>query len=166
MKLQLGILIFIVGGLALVMAACTGTQPDNRAADEAAIRAADVAFSRVVEAKELDSVMACYADDAVAMFPNTPMLTTRDDIRKSFTEFFAVPGLAMKWKVTKVEAARSGDLGYTLGTYEMTMNDAKGMPFTDHGKYTTVWKKQADKSWKVIVDMSNTDLPAMPPPSK
>jgi hypothetical protein len=44
-------LLFLVPG-------CTQQQPDTRAADEAAIRAADVAFSKAVEAKQLDAAMA------------------------------------------------------------------------------------------------------------
>jgi uncharacterized protein (TIGR02246 family) len=151
--------------LALLMPACTKQQPDTRAADEAAIRATDIAFSKAVEARQLDAALAFYADDAVVMFVNAPMLTSKDAIRKAFGEFFAMPGIAMKWQVTKVVAARSGDFGYTVGTYEMTMNDSQGNPITDRGKYATVYKKQADGSWKAVVDISNTDLPA-PPPSK
>ncbi len=149
--------------LALLLPACTQQQPDTRAADEAAIRATDVAFSKAVEAKQLDAAVAFYADDAVVMFVNVPMLTTKEAIRKAFGEFLVMPGVAMKWQVTKVEAARSGDFGYAVGTYEITMNDSKGKPITDHGKYATVYKKQADGSWKAVVDISNTDLPVTPP---
>jgi ketosteroid isomerase-like protein len=163
MKTHLKLTMLTACCLALLLPACTQQQPDTRAADEAAIRAADVAFSKAVEAKQLDAAVANYADDAVAMFVNAPMLTTKEAIRKSFSEFFVMPGLAMKWQVTKVEAARSGDFGYTVGTYEMTMNDAKGKTITDHGKYTTVWRKQSDGSWKAVVDISNTDLPVTPP---
>ena len=163
MKTQLKLTMLTACCLALLLPACTQQQPDTRAADEAAIRAVDVAFSKAVEAKQLDAAVAFYADDAVVMFVNAPMLTTKDAIRKAFEEFFAMPGIAMKWQVTKVDAAGSGDLGYTVGTYEMTMNDSKGKPITDHGKYTTVWKKQSDGSWKAVVDISNTDLPLTPP---
>ena len=34
----------------------------------------------------------------------------------------------MSWKVSKVEVAKSGDLGFVSGTYEFTMNDASGKP--------------------------------------
>jgi ketosteroid isomerase-like protein len=44
----------------------------------------------------------------------------------------------------------------------MTENDAAGKPMTDKGKYLEVWKKQADGTWKCVVDMFNTDLPAPP----
>jgi ketosteroid isomerase-like protein len=55
--------------------------------------------------------------------------------------------------------AHSGDLGYTIGAYEMTFNDPTGKTVSDKGKYVTVWKKQKDGSWKVLLDVFNTDLP-------
>jgi ketosteroid isomerase-like protein len=30
----------------------------------------------------------------------------------------------------------------------------------DHGKYVEVWKKQPDGSWKCVIDMYNSDVPA------
>lgn len=61
-----------------------------------------------------------------------------------------------------MEVAKSGDIGYTQGTYEMTVNDAKGNPNTDRGKYLSIWKKQADGAWRCIVDTFNSDLPPAP----
>jgi ketosteroid isomerase-like protein len=72
----------------------------------------------------------------------------------------ASPGFALSWQASKVEASRGGDLAYSVGTYELTMNDPKGKPVTDRGKYMTVWKKQPDGQWKVVTDMYNSDLPA------
>jgi ketosteroid isomerase-like protein len=47
-----------------------------------------------------------------------------------------------------------------VGTYQQTLNDAKGKPVTDRGKYLTVWKKQPDGKWKAVADMGISDLPA------
>jgi ketosteroid isomerase-like protein len=55
--------------------------------------------------------------------------------------------------------AKSGELGYTSGTYQMTFNDPSGKPISDTGKYVTVWKKQSDGGWKVLLDSFNSDLP-------
>ena len=56
-------------------------------------------------------------------------------------------------------------MGYTYGnfTFHITMPD--GSPLDDYGKYATIWKKQADGSWKVAVDSFNSDVMMMPPPS-
>ncbi|MCX6635202.1 MAG: DUF4440 domain-containing protein, partial [Acidobacteria bacterium] len=62
--------------------------------------------------------------------------------------------------------ARSGDVAYSHGTYAMTMNDAKGKPVNDKGKFVTVYRKQPDGKWKVVADIINSDLPAPAPPKK
>jgi ketosteroid isomerase-like protein len=51
----------------------------------------------------------------------------------------------------------AGDLGYTTGSYEVTVNDAKGNPVTSRGKVVVVWKKQPDGSWKAVLDIWNSD---------
>jgi ketosteroid isomerase-like protein len=141
-------------GITLLVIGCTPQQPapaaDTRAADEAAIRAADAAWSQA--AKSADGMLPFYADDATILAPNAPMASDGDSRRKAITALFAMPGAALSWQATKVEVARSGDIGYSLGTYEMTMNDASGTPVSDRGKYTTIWRKQADGTWKVVVD--------------
>ena len=77
-----------------------------------------------------------------------------------FRSLMNTPGFALTFQSTKVEVARAGDLGYSIGAYELTLNDAKGKPVKDRGKYATVWKKQADGSWKAVVDMFSSDLPS------
>jgi ketosteroid isomerase-like protein len=41
----------------------------------------------------------------------------------------------------------------------MTFSDRSGKTVSDKGKYVTVWKKQKDSSWKVLLDIFNSDLP-------
>jgi ketosteroid isomerase-like protein len=76
----------------------------------------------------------------------------------------AMPGFGLTWKATRAEVSASGDVGYTVGAYEMTMNDATGKPQVDKGKYVTIWKKGADGKWKVKEDIFNSDTPPPPPP--
>jgi ketosteroid isomerase-like protein len=52
--------------------------------------------------------------------------------------------------------AASGDLGYTFGNYVLKAKDKDGKPVVEYGKYATVWKKQKDGSWKVVMDMGNS----------
>ncbi len=169
MKKHWGMTVIAGCGLALLALNCDQQQkpaPDARAADEAAIRQADVAWSKLAEAKQMDAHNEYFLEDAVLLAPNEAMVAGKEAIRNMMGAMFAMPGFAVKWQPTKVEAARSGDFGYSLGTYELSMNDPKGRPMADRGKYLTVWKKQADGSWKVAVDMFNSDLPVSQPPSK
>jgi ketosteroid isomerase-like protein len=52
-----------------------------------------------------------------------------------------------------------GELAYSTGTYTLSFNDPAGKGVTDRGKYATVWRKQGDGSWKVVIDVFNSDLP-------
>jgi ketosteroid isomerase-like protein len=125
------------------------------AADEKAVRHADEQWSKVAAAKDLDKTVSFYADDAVVLPPNQAAVTTKDGIRNLWKGF--LDSLTdISWKTTRVEMAKSGDMGYLIGTYEMTMKDGS----KDKGKYCEVWKKQADGKWKVTTDMFSSDLPA------
>lgn len=69
------------------------------------------------------------------------------------------PNSALTWQPTKVEVARSGDLGYTTGTYESKFHDKEGKPQTRRGRYVTVWRKDPAGRWKVVIDIGNQDAP-------
>jgi ketosteroid isomerase-like protein len=156
----------VASAFACFAAACAQPQPaappDTRAADEAAVRKADEDWAAAAQSKQVDAWVAFYADDAAVLPPNEKMATTKESIRKEIGDLLGLPGLSVSWQATKVEAGRSGDLAYTYGTYELTSNNPKGKPVTDHGKYVEIWKKQSDGSWKCIVDTWSSDLPAAP----
>jgi ketosteroid isomerase-like protein len=127
---------------------------------EYALAAADAAWMKVYHAKDLAKSVAFCDEHASMLVPNAPIATGKDAITKAITSDFAHDDIT--WHVKKVGVARSGELGYTSGTSEMTSKDASGKTMSDHGKYLTVWKKQADGTWKVLFDMFNSDLPAVP----
>jgi len=158
---------FCCASLAL-LAGCA-TQPqgaaDTRSADAATIREAEIAWSKAAGAKQLDATVAYYTDESNVLPPNAPMATGKAAARKTWEEMMALPGFAISWQPVAVVVSQAGDLGYTRGTYELTMNDPKGKPSTDRGKYMAVWKKQTDGSWKAVEDMFNSDLP-LPAPAK
>ena len=147
---------------------CGQQQPpaDTRAADEAAIRETDMAWSKAAAAKQVDAMPSYYAEDGSMLPPNAPIVTGREAIHKTWTQLFETPGFSVSWQPAKVEVARSGDLAYSQGTYELTMNDPKGNPVQDRGKYVVVWRKGADGSWKAVADMFNSDLSPAAPPAK
>jgi uncharacterized protein (TIGR02246 family) len=133
--------------------------PDMRAADEAAIRELDEQWSATAAKNDLDGTVAFYADDAVLLPPNAPIAGDRKSIRESWAGMLG-PNTAVSWKVSKVAAAKSGEMGYLYGTYQLSMQDPKGGPaMRDTGKMVEIWKKQSDGKWKCIVDTFNSDIP-------
>jgi ketosteroid isomerase-like protein len=70
--------------------------------------------------------------------------------------------MSMRWQPISAEISKSGDLGYTVGSYTITRTDEKGDLVVGTGKYLTVWRLQKDGSWKVEFD---TGVPDTPPAS-
>src|SRR5213595_2877219 len=154
MKTKMLITTFVLG-LATAGVCLAG---DSKA--EQALRDADAAWSKATGSKDLDKTVSYYSNDATVLPPNTSAATTKEAIRKIWQDMLASPSFVISWKATKVEVAKSGDLGFLSGTYELTMNDASGKPVNDHGKYVEVWEKQSDGKWKCGTDIWNSDLPA------
>src|SRR5437016_11620178 len=150
-------LLVLAGCIALLSFTFVGTAAAADTKIEQALRDADAQWSKVAGAKDLDKTVSFYADDATVLPPNQPMVTSKTGIRnlwKGFLESLT----DISWKTSRVEMAKSGDMGYLIGTYTMTMKDGT----KDTGKYCEVWKKQADGKWKVAADILNSDLPTTP----
>jgi uncharacterized protein (TIGR02246 family) len=143
---------------------CAVSEADTKNIGQA-LRDLDAQWSAAAGAKDLEKTISFYSEDAIVLPTNAPAATTKDAIRTTWKDLLTSPGLAISWKTTKVEVAKSGDIAYTSGTYELTMNDTSGKPINDRGKYVEVWKKQADGKWKVVADIWNSDLP-LPSPEK
>jgi ketosteroid isomerase-like protein len=153
------------GYLALVLlAAGCGQQnsKDTRAADEGALRDLDAQWSKAAAARNVDAAVSYYSDDATLLAPNAPAVRDKQSIRAAWSALLG-PDTSLSWQASKVEVARSSDLAYVMGVYQMTSKDAQGKPVTDSGKFVEVWKKQADGNWKTVADIFNTDLPAQAP---
>ena len=130
---------------------------------ERTLRDLDDQRAKAAAAKDVEQTIAFYSDDAIVLPPNTTRAATKPPSTCDRFEMFASPGLVITWKPTKVQLAKSGDMGWVSGTYELTMNDASGKPIDDRGKYLEVWEKQSDGNWKCRAEMWNSDLAASAP---
>jgi len=143
--------------LSLFVPSSAGGKPPKNPAD--AVRAADEEWMKVFAGKDLDKSVAFCEENGAVLAPNAPIAQGREAIAKSFSGFFALPNLKIAWHADKADVARSGELGYTSGMYQMSFTDPAGKVISDKGKYVTVWKKQVDGRWEVLLDIFNTDMP-------
>jgi uncharacterized protein (TIGR02246 family) len=140
--------------LTMCLAAAVCVAADTKESEQA-LRDLDAQWSAAAGAKDLEKTVSFYADDALVLPPNEPMVTSKDGIRNLWKGFLDSIS-DMSWKATRVEIAKSGDLAVLTGTYEMTMKDGT----KDRGKYCEVWEKKAKGKWKCGTDIWNSDLPA------
>ena len=151
------------GLLCLLAVGCSPTSesaPDSREADVEAIRQADLAWVEAQAADGLEGTMSFYVDDGIMLPPNMPMAIGKEAIRKASEALgIGAPGSSVTWQPMQIEVARSGDIGYAIGTFEgFSVNEA-GNPVRTKGKYVEIWKKQADGTWMIAADMFSPDSP-------
>ena len=135
----------------------TPTTAEDHSSEVAAIMKADSAWDKASEAKSAEGWLSYYSDDAVMMPPGETVCKDKASRETSIKNMFAVPGMSLRFQTTKVEIAKSGDMGYAVGVYQYSMKDPKGKDYHETGKYCETWKKQADGNWKCIVDIWNAD---------
>lgn len=153
--------------LAVILAGCKQAAPppapDTHDTDVKAIRDAETVAVQAFAAKDVDKLAAFYADDASVLFPDAPAINGIAAIKTAFKPFFTDKNFTCTFASDKVDAAKSGDLGYSQGAYTMTMTDPKTKKvLTVKGKYVTVFKKQAGGGWKAVADIFNENAPPAP----
>jgi uncharacterized protein (TIGR02246 family) len=151
----------MLAGCGIQTAPPVATVADTREADMKAIRDTEAAWVQAWGTKDVDKITSFYAEDATLLMPDTPAASGMAAIKAAFKPLAEDKNFSGTFAATKVDVSKSGDLGYSQGTYSITMTDAKTKkPVTEHGKYVTVYKKQADGAWKAVEDINNADGPA------
>ncbi len=132
--------------------------PGDRTAVAATIAAADSAWMRHVQSKNVDSVMTWYTSDAVSYGFGAPASGT-DKIRANYTEFVKATIADPTILSNTVNVSDDGNMAYDHGTYTMTVTQPGGKPTKETGAYLNVWRR-VDGQWKIAAEMST---PVAPP---
>jgi ketosteroid isomerase-like protein len=131
--------------------------PPDPAAVRASLLAADRAFAAATAAKGLEGWMAAFDSSAIQMEPDIPFTPGIEHIRAGIAPAFADTSWQLTWEPTMAFGSAAGDLGYTLGTWKSRRIAANGAERVSTGKYVTIWRRQADGSWRVVFDGGSTD---------
>jgi uncharacterized protein (TIGR02246 family) len=135
--------------------AAGGTAAMNGAAEgdsSAAVTAGEADMLAAFKAKDAAKLTSHYASDAVLAIPGRTV-KGGDAIAKANSEDLKDPAFALDFTNERTDA--SGDLAYTTGSFKVTYTDSKTKKVVNgQGTYVTVFKKQADGSWKAVADIA------------
>jgi ketosteroid isomerase-like protein len=146
--------ILIIFTVFLIHFSCSKeTRKNNTEKWKNEILAAEQEFADMAKNKGIREAFLAYAaDDAVIMRNNTLVIGKKD-----ITEFLnnqpqSGEDASLAWKPDFVDVSASGDLGYTYGKYVYSYSDSSGTKQELTGVFHTVWKRQADGSWRYVWD--------------
>lgn len=102
---------------------------------------AERAFARAARTEGVNAAFVRYsAADAVVFQPGP--VNARQALAKN-----PIPPVPLQWWPVYAGIAASGDLGFTTGPFVAGSGERKG-----HGWYFTIWRRQADGSWRWMLD--------------
>lgn len=109
-------------------------------------------FARTSATKGMrEAFLAFLADDGIIFRPHAV------NGKKWFIESPATSAL-LTWEPARAEVSSAGDFGYTTGPWEYRQNGKEDEAVV-YGNYVSVWKKQPDGKWKVVIDTGTTNPP-------
>jgi ketosteroid isomerase-like protein len=125
------------------------------------LRQLEAEFMKAAAEKGSQGYMSYYAEDAAELPNGEDAIQGKENIAKTMG-FLDDKNNHLTWAPVHADMAASGDLGYTYGTFEFRSIGKDGKPTVEYGKYVSIWKKQKDGSWKVVMDMGNASPRAKP----
>jgi ketosteroid isomerase-like protein len=140
----------------------------NLEAEKAAVRQADTDFSTASEKRDFEAFLTFISDSASFYSQGGRINRGRQAVGEDWKALFDPAGPSLTWRPTDADVSSSGDLGYTRGVWKVVLDAPEGHREAT-GKYVTIWRKEPDGKWRVVVDIGNPDqppdaAPASPPP--
>ena len=154
---------FYIVTLLAFTASCTKTQVSTQEADVKAIRDDQAQWLKDFQSRDLDKIVSHYSDDAIIVDDGGPPVRGREAAKNIYRAAANDPSSSLTFAPSRVEVSKSGDLAYVFGSYASvgtvphTQNTAE-----EKGTYISVYKKQADGSWKDVADIGAAELPSTP----
>lgn len=115
----------------------------------------DREFDLATAAGGAQAWVSYFAEDGEMVPAKGEVVRGHAAILQAMSAAFALPEFSLRWSPESGRAAWDGSLVYTYGRYLRSYRDTSGRLVQTSGRYLTVWARQADGSWRIVLDMGN-----------
>ena len=123
--------------------------------DAAALMQASRDWAKAAASRDVEGTLSYWADDAILFQPDVPALVGKPAIRAMVERGMKDPNFSITWEPERAVISEAGDMGYLIEHNRITFADPTGKTQTIRGKGVTIWKKDANGTWKNVVDIFN-----------
>ena len=144
-----------------ILLGCNEKKIDRKAEGEKLMQVSRE-WSKSASTDNIEKTMSYWADSAIFLSAGQPILNGKNEIREMVERSGKIPGFKISWEPISVSISQSGDMAYMIEQNQVTVNDSLGNPVTKYGKGVTIWKKDANGSWKNVVEIGVDDVSEEP----
>lgn len=145
----------------ILLAACTasssGGTPDDDTVSTAQLREsvmqADRDFNSDFAKRRIDGWVSWFDTAGVQVEPGGTTPKGHDEIRAHMSRTFGDSTRILDWRPVMAEVSNDGTMAHTIGTWDFYVRGKDSAASAGSGHYLTVWRRQADGSWKVLADI-------------
>lgn len=121
--------------------------------DEDRLLQADREWAAAAASGDLETVFSFWDGAAEIYAPGRPPAIGIEAIRQFVSKRRALPGSMISWSPQIAVVSASNDMGYTRGTYEMTLPTPEGKPANVRGTYVSIWRRNDAGAWKCTLEI-------------
>ncbi|OYY50038.1 MAG: DUF4440 domain-containing protein [Methylophilales bacterium 28-44-11] len=118
------------------------------------IQAINTKFDQAFNAKQVDNIVALYAEGAVVMPAPAGTPVTGVPGLKDLFEGLIKAGV-IEHQLTMIDVVEDGNLAYQIGNWAGAMVGEDGVKQMFGGNVQLVYRKQADGQWKAVTHIWN-----------
>lgn len=142
--------------LIIILASCGEQKIDTKIEGERLMQISRE-WSKSAATDSIEKTLSYWAEDAVIMSPGESPIKGKLAIHNMIEDTKKIPGFKISWQPISAYVSQGGDMAYLLEQNQITVNDSLGKPVTEYNKSVTIWRKEANGSWKNVVDTWNAD---------
>lgn len=140
--------------LILALLSCSQKQNDEKQNLEQ-LKVAVEEFRSAINTGDAEKVAEMWAEDAIFMSNGMETIEGKDKVTEIWKR--NVKGGFRTKNQKTIELAVGGDIGYEVVTQLWTVHEEGKEDVWHSSKYVHIWKKQKDGTWKLHLDIWNTN---------
>jgi len=145
-------LLSLLSVIILFFSCRTNSVSEQKTDYKLAIAKAEKDFEKMVSEKGIaEGFYHFAAENAIIKRERDTLIIGKENIRTYYSNP-RYKNAVVTWSPDFIEVSEKGDMAYTYGKYIWSTKDESGNTKTSKGVFHTVWKKQADGSWKYVWD--------------
>ncbi|HAS73726.1 MAG TPA: hypothetical protein DCS67_06240 [Clostridiales bacterium UBA8960] len=96
-----------------------------------------------------------FAEDGKMLTKSGKTIDGKTNIENAMKPLFSLDQIRFEWQPINAELSMDKTLGYTYGQYTREYLSPDKEKICETGMYMSIWRKQADGSWRIAIDGGN-----------